>query len=305
MKLHELFEGIKKDDQFKKDLALFINNLNAMIKAKKLLFRGLDNMGINMKSTSVENGDDLIWKIIKGRVDSIKSGNRGPRESLTGLNLILNVTTNFPSWSKIPKRKFSTSCTSSGYDASFFGDVFVIVPADNVKKFAMSTGDFNELRINSSPIISLTPALSNITKTYIEINNLNIKELVSYDQFKAFYKWADANLLTPPTKPSIGKINKSHYSLTTGADAISFLKNMKCSSFEEFFEDRLSPSKLGILEFDSIDELLNNPKSSKSNEVWFEGDYLLITSDFFDNYSGMNQSGLTTQFSKMIKRVIG
>lgn len=71
---------------------------------------------------------------------------REGRSSLTNSNVVMNFTSAY--FKNLPDRKKSYFGTNSPMNASEFGDIFVIVPHDEVKEFAIVSNDFN-LRDNS------------------------------------------------------------------------------------------------------------------------------------------------------------
>jgi hypothetical protein len=67
-----------------------------------------------------------------------------PRESKTGNNMILNWVSGSPTWSGVPKRQLSSSCTlSKSATKRVFGPEYVVVPFDDVRQYAWMPSDFN------------------------------------------------------------------------------------------------------------------------------------------------------------------
>jgi hypothetical protein len=66
---------------------------------------------------------------------------REGRSSLTNSNVVMNFTSAY--FKNLPDRKKSYFGTNSPMNASEFGDIFVIVPHDDVKEFAVVSNDFN------------------------------------------------------------------------------------------------------------------------------------------------------------------
>lgn len=99
------------------------NNLNTCLEKQKFIYRGSDTEG-----TFGEKGKRI------------------GRSSLTSSNLIMNLTTEY--FSDVPNRKNSYFGTNNAVNAREFGQVFVIIPHDDVKEFAVVNNDFN-LRDNS------------------------------------------------------------------------------------------------------------------------------------------------------------
>lgn len=94
------------------------SNLNKCIEAQKLIYRGSE--------TSEGFGE---------------KEKRENRKSLTNSNIALNFTSVYVS--HLPNRKKSYFGTNSPSNASEFGDIFVLIPNDDVKAFAIISNDFN------------------------------------------------------------------------------------------------------------------------------------------------------------------
>lgn len=85
---------------------------------------------------------------------------RGSRVSLTESNIFLNVSSLF--FKDFPSRKKSYFSTNSKSTASDFGDdVFILMPHDSVKNFAVMKGDFNLIKLKS--LRNLSNKLDSVT----------------------------------------------------------------------------------------------------------------------------------------------
>lgn len=187
------------------------------------------------------------------------------RNSLTGSNTMLELTAALPSWSDIPRRKYSSMSSSNLFDAEDFGTAYVIIPADNVTKFARTAKDFNYCKVGSYTLMSLTADIENMLDFYKAAGGPDV-DLTNLSQIKAFVKWLD-------NPEGIGR---------SGADDLNNFKRTISGSgfksFEEFIFDGLSPDNLGVEEYVSFANLLNRVKGG--DEIWFEGAYLAIRMDY-------------------------
>jgi hypothetical protein len=108
------------------NISVIKNNLAMCVEKQKFIYRGS------------ENGDDFGEK-----------EQRASRPSLTNSNIVLNFTSLY--FDHLPSRKKSYFGTNSPIYASDFGEVFVLIPHDNVEKFAIVEEDFN---LRENPVLS-------------------------------------------------------------------------------------------------------------------------------------------------------
>ena len=95
------------------------NNLSHCIKHNRFIYRGSETTSNNF-----------------GEKDKRES-----RASLVNSNIIMNFTSAY--FNNLPDRKKSYFGTNSPSNASDFGTLFVIIPHDDVKEFAVVSNDFN------------------------------------------------------------------------------------------------------------------------------------------------------------------
>ena len=103
------------------------NHLKQCIEKKKFIYRG-----------SVTTQSEFCEK-----------EKREGRQSLTNSNLVMNFTSAY--FTHLPDRKKSYFGTNSPMNALEFGNLFVIIPHDDVKEFAMVSNDFN---LRDNPVLN-------------------------------------------------------------------------------------------------------------------------------------------------------
>ena len=226
----------------------------------------------------VSNLDDLaLLSKVKGRTSD--------RQSVANSNLLMNIASQ---WKGFPRRTRSAFATQDASHASdiFDGDLYMVIPADNVKNYAVTRLDLNMSltdgvyanRKKFAPILTLAQRLMFIglqsddefrhklenvfdvfgAKFSAEGSSFNLRFVSVVDYFlmheEDFYGDEDFKYILDQLRIEL----KSRG-----------FKSLKAVTAE------ITPENLGVELYHSLHDV--PVLTNSSNEIWFEGDYLAFT----------------------------
>lgn len=257
MKLTDLFESADNSDFVSLIKKHCKNNFESVVNGTAAqLYRAMDSDDFD--EHSIEN---LKYITVPPRTDL--------RSSLTGTNYFLNFTTEHSSWDKIPKRALSASCSGASFASGFNGPVWLIIPFDNVKRFAISNTDFNHFEQNGTNLLTCAEVIAEL-HNYLR----NSKEMVlrfpvlGKSTFKRF-SLSELKELSYAIKYAINNIDKN--SSMAKLAIKDFSKTFKTDNLWQWLENNLTPENMGIKMYPSL-----NFETPAKGEVWFEGGYVAI-----------------------------
>lgn len=259
-------------------------NILHSYQASSFLFRGFDAFS-DVKKVKVPDIGEVSYVIVPPRTTD--------RVSLTGTDFVMNYASTSPAWKDVPKRNRATSCTKVASTAREFsgnGKAWIIIPFDNVGKFAYCTADFNYL---PSPIRSVGSRLIDLSSTISSIADGTIDFIV--DELEE-----DMKSFSPAEKKMLGVVRTAHDNDLWDKKSITALGNLMLIIQERFagklrelsytarefvtryqginiydlIVDNLTPEYLGIKvvsDFTKLPSII-----SGDNEIWFNGGYVAL-----------------------------
>ena len=260
---------------------------------------------------------DIVWFESKGRAK--------PRKSATDNNLAMVWTMQHDSWADVPRRAFSSSCTTSYDDAAQFGGaVYLIVPFDNVKQYAYCPVDFNYVSFGDGEGDD-----DLLGRLHVFINIQDVAETV-------------LNRDEPDANPALKKILNKHKAalkrhpsditniqhIWQFCDAVSalidFFKKTPAAELQPLEQDLqgeiaaylddfgmapaawlkkfVNPTKMKVSVHNSLANLPT--KMSTSPEIWFEGQFIAMINPMHDDFAE-SPFGLPSEFVQIAKQVLG
>lgn len=295
-------------------------NLSATIEYGNILYRGFDEDHVSVVfdgAVSIDTGDfNVKVAKVKGRTE--------PRSSLTGDSTLLSLTT---LWKDFPNRQYSTFVSHSGDHLDDFGDyVGIVIPSDNVEKFGYMPADFNESRTNTSLQQMKDRVSKTIMKFAAFAQSVNylmeprptdrgkelkikLMDMIEDFQVEDIFRHGDTSKWNLSLQPNqlekftkfMDHVMKNHRELKMLANKdpssgyaasvidtmytfMEMLEENRVESVKEFFE-LVSPEEYKATAHESLADLPAKPR----DEVWFEGDYLLVYSTD-DQLNYLNQT---------------
>ena len=263
------------------------NNLGMCIEHERFIFRGSetahDGFGEKEKRTS--------------------------RTSLTNSNVIMNFTSLY--FDHLPNRKKSYFGTNSPSNATDFGSIFVIVPHDDVKEFAIVPNDFN-LREN--------PVLDEI-KTGLDFSGFGFQFVYSLQKICAGLKQKQSQQRVEELDEVITRLSNDHedvekkdfedfdllfnevFSSGEPYRVLDYSHDAKFAwfvwevvsskydgSFIRFIKHAIQKGTEDI-KVVSLDEVLKMFQTDETFEVWFEGRCSYFNMDWLnEQYQKLNDN---------------
>lgn len=267
------------------DISPFVQNLRLLIKNKAVIYRA-ETIEPTFSDDRCELG------IVERRTT--------PRRSKSGSQLLLNMSTR---WKGVPRRDFSyfASMNSLHADGMFSGKARIIVPADNIKKFAFSGEDFNyDDKYEDKKSISYS--VSELDELFYEIRSfLNVRantdkqlytalrnkaeDLGIYDDLIAD-KSSRLSEYPPNSIPAIFALCDFAIKAAAKADNSGYITNICAYNSKELQSrgymtyaevlDDFTPENFGVTLLDSLADLPKHVDGDE-DELWFEGAYLTIS----------------------------
>jgi hypothetical protein len=300
MKVRELFEGKTTDANYKQlvnDIKKNCKrNFNAIAsKHVKPFYRGVG--GLKYKPVTYNNsGGDIDYVNVPPRTEA--------RGSRTGENLILSYVTQADAWKDIPRRNYSTMCAKKERTASAFAaSTFIVFPYDNVKSFAEMPKDFN-YTVPTGTKIDLTDQGSFILRMMGQVAGDAVLSATEKKVFKKrmndFWTLDELKALNDGIQKYLDKHKKDGFqSLQEMNKNVMWCVNnflRVCpKGVTHWFNTVVTPAKMKIKVVNDITEL---KMSGENPEIWFEGGWIGIMSDFPDN-----ELFTSPWFEKLVKDV--
>lgn len=289
MRVQELFET-PQDDLIKLLKQHCPKNLRALSSGAALpLYRGL----ITEQWTNMDDGYQFM----------VSPSRDEPRKSRTGVNLFLNFATHSPLWKGIPNRSLSSSCTTDFDAAKSFGGAWLIIPFDNVHKFAVSKNDFNFIKPDGNrTLMGYAAAMRGVardifnvaqdirsgeTKLYpdevikiigddksvgLKITNFSMEQL---EELSSTIQKLSELFHNKKFDTKIGLIKTTLMITNRFADLVDsitlFDRVFKGLSLMEWMKKHVTPEIVGVKVVDSYASIA---PASPSPEIWFEGRYI-------------------------------
>jgi hypothetical protein len=215
-----------------------------------------------------------------------------PRRSTTNSNLLLNFVVTSPKWKNVPNRQFAVMAGTKSEVAAEFGDPWLIIPADNVTKFAMSERDFNETRIPGleANFLDIAQSFNDLYDNFLSVQDDLSGKSDDLDQAEErllgvinkcdfsgdnLDKLSDSirlmlsfdDRLTASERQVIGKV----YGYSKLTEIARELTQGGTLLLSQMFDKYVTPETMGV----SVGKL---PVAGhhRYDEVWFEGAYLAI-----------------------------
>jgi hypothetical protein len=286
MKLQELHEAITRPKKVKLTTLPLTDTLRDILKtrcsknlaqmatlAAPLLYRG---MHIENKE---ENGGVSHYFVSPGRTK--------PRTSRTTSNVILSWTTISPAWRDVPNRSLSTSCALAMEDALVFGKMYLIIPFDDVTSYAWTKKDFNFCKVNKRTLLDINLTLY---ETYKKLRNMFIygvapKTLQQYDDdpifnqsIKASWSLEQIERLSEILDATNNWLREhddpNHKDVKEQIDIL--YKSTNGKSLLRFLNEDITPKKLGVQMFNSVNGALKALHTDLESEIWFTGGYVAL-----------------------------
>lgn len=270
---------IKESIDQEVDLNPFRGNILKMVKSQQLLYRGVGEAVAKRPSEKV--------------IRALNS----PRRSLSGNDLLNSYMSH--NWQEVPRRAYSHFCSQSLAHVSIFGDPVLCIPADDVNLFAHVKTDFNmggtPDRKSVDTVLSKIHAIRSDMKSCISADDYGTTEwskevypaIRKFDVEKYFNQVKFA--VDPTTTPGVieffdyclSHMSKLHRCAELPRqnlinyifDDLKYALDTAGYSYVKDMFNEITPEKLGITTFSSLD---SRPPRSKEDEIWFEGNYLLL-----------------------------
>lgn len=306
----QLFDGFKE-------------NFNTTIDKEIILYRAAKTEGGKRLQFNFE-GTDIVMRI------SRVTGRTEPRNSRSGDNLRMFASVD---WEGYPKRTYSTFATQNVKHARMFGDPKIVIPADSVNNFGWMPEDFNQssydssLRKNKFMLDDLTTKISSLAgcvgdlfradnakgtdfrnkvmdiaednRVYDELKATFYRPQIPQEKWRGLISFCDSMLRKMKQLESMD--SRDPYSVLQAIHHLSeFLKDKELASVSEAFE-LIKPETFGAINYNSFDQTPKQEHDRQKTEIWFEGDYLLIT---FDHDLLATTPSMQTDILKMIRDML-
>jgi hypothetical protein len=277
MKLKDLFESTGDE------------NYQQLISAIKKYCPNNFKSLVNNNAIPLFRGDSLDFKYTDNtHVYHISDERSTPRRSLSGISFLNSYVSSSPLWADVPKRSIATICSTNFDLADAFGTrPYLIIPFDNVKTFAFSEDDWNDIFIKTRYNIGIQRFNNQISNLKSLINKTN--EYMSKAEFNKLPKniqlcltdpVLNLDLAKPLKEEQISRLLDIFYQVykeekESETRYVTFYEDLfGFEPADKWIEDRVTPEKLKI-------ELYNEYKSLKKTraelpEIWFNGRFIAL-----------------------------
>lgn len=269
------------------------------------LWRGIDNLDsfATLQKTALSKSMSSQFAIIPPRNE--------PRVSQTEGQFMIKWTSLSPDWAKMPKRNLSAQVSPRMDAAEMFGDLYLVIPFDNVKLFGTSKKDFNLLSVGGETVLELGSDLSQLFDNIVYVGHIlargleddtttntqkywgeqlqaqcaHLEQLIG-DDFDEVDSWPQLNAAIKQVDECLGTLTSRlkfmpqsiQKDLTGWVEQITKTGRLARRGLFNFDKQLLpqisklvSPEALGISVSSSLSRVDVN-----CHEIWFEGGYIVI-----------------------------
>ena len=221
------------------------------------------------------------------------------RDSITNSNVLADIISTSPKWHDFPSRNKSIFCSHDKDWTSSFGPPHLVIPFDSVKSYAVAKSDMNITNIDGLNIsmIIFASAVSHIKSTLHHLlrtkTPLDKSVHILFSRLKSDYFTNQKPIkirldVVPDVESDINTIEeflmKNPLDLTTSeslvreykriSDAVAHYKSIVAhSNLKQLFLKQITPENMGCALYSDLSSI---PDDIESEEIWFEGSYVLV-----------------------------